>query len=737
MTVLTPFHRVERLSATAAWCRCLATAGALALGAFSAGAQDDSAGRQQLRSLMALDLAELGRLQVFSASRELTSIEQSPSVVTLITAEEIRRREYKRLADVFERIPGFYNSRDAAQSLIAARGFAQNPNNNFLLLVDGHSINTVADEGIGNTHLMPQLHQVKRIEILRGPGSTLWGGDAANGIINIITFEGRDLATTGQPFAEVVIDREFSRPQSMVSFLGGMKLGDSGDVMLSVNYSKSDADFLTAYSIGGTGQRTELFQYKYNAWRPSHEVQLKARWGDFRLNARTARQPGYYRITVPRRDDDIRDFDFDFVEFGVASELAPTWSVDASAYYNRSEVRLRTYRPDGSLLTGATNPYSETGLTAVLTHRVAGSYRLKLGTQVARRNFGGQLVYRNGGEHFESLIGIEQAQGVFAEGEYSALEDWVFTLGARWQRNDFRQPGSDMLYRAAAIWQPAQHWSFKYLFNSGDVRPALARTRGSWANPLIIANPDYTKGPVAEVGPDKAQLAFSHDLQAMYAAGATRATLTLFRQDTKQYVVRANPFSVGTQTSGGIPIWRREINAGELRAYGLEFEAEHRASDAWLVYGNYSMALNRARETVLATGGSTPLNLITNTSYFAPDRRVTAVPKRLWNVGADWSPLEGHVLNLHYRGWSDMWGKTLTGSGIPTPFKHYGTEHIVDLAYSWRNVIRLAVDVQLYVKNVFDNQAGTPQAPRSGEIPGLGREIGVALTIRPASEPGR
>lgn len=95
------------------------------------------------------------------------------------------------------------------------------------------------------------------------------------------------------------------------------------------------------------------------------------------------------------------------------------------------------------------------------------------------------------------------------------------------------------------------------------------------------------------------------------------------------------------------------------------------------------------------------------------------------------------MLNLHYRGWSDMWGKTLTGSGIPTPFKHYGTEHIVDLAYSWRNVIRRAVDVQLYVKNVFDNQAGTPQAPRSGEIPGLGREIGVALTIRPASEPGR
>jgi len=223
MTVLAPFHRVERFPATAAWFRFLATAGALSLGACPAGAQDDSAGREQVRSLMGLDLAALGRLQVFSASRELTSIEQSPSVVTLITAEEIRRRGYKRLADVFDRVPGFYNSHDIGQSLIAARGFVQNPNNNFLLLVDGHSINSVADEGIGNNHLMPQLHQVKRIEILRGPGSTLWGGDAANGIINLITFDGRDLAESEHPFSEVVVGREFGRPLDMASFLGGIR----------------------------------------------------------------------------------------------------------------------------------------------------------------------------------------------------------------------------------------------------------------------------------------------------------------------------------------------------------------------------------------------------------------------------------------------------------------------------------------------------------------------------------
>src|SRR3712207_4802041 len=98
MRVLIPYRRtgVPRAAALLLG-RMSAMVGALAWGAGPAGAQDGRAEGQELRSLMALDLAALGRLQVFSASRELTSIEQSPSVVTLITAEETRRRGYKRL----------------------------------------------------------------------------------------------------------------------------------------------------------------------------------------------------------------------------------------------------------------------------------------------------------------------------------------------------------------------------------------------------------------------------------------------------------------------------------------------------------------------------------------------------------------------------------------------------------------------------------------------------------------
>ena len=364
MSIFAPCFRPPTARAASVLFQLMASAaGALALGVGPAGAQDNDAAGAQVRSLIGLDLAALGRLQVFSASRELTSLEQAPSVVTLITAEEIRRRGYKRLADVFDRVPGFYNSHDIGESLIAARGFVQNPNNSFLLLVDGHSINSVADEGIGNNHLMPQLHQVKRIEILRGPGSTLWGGDAANGIINVITFDGRDLVDSEHPFSEVVVGREFGRPLDMASFLGGVRLGDRGDAMLSVNYSQSKAEFLPATVFNSTGPRV-TDQYKYEAWRPSHEVQLKARWGDFRLNARSARQNAYYRNIVARPEDDTRDFEFDFVQLAIASELGPAMSVDASVHHNRSDVNRYTYRPDGSLLTGALSGYSESGLTA-------------------------------------------------------------------------------------------------------------------------------------------------------------------------------------------------------------------------------------------------------------------------------------------------------------------------------------------------------------------------------------
>jgi len=347
---------------------------------------------------------------------------------------------------------------------------------------------------------------------------------------------------------------------------------------------------------------------------------------------------------------------------------------------------------------------------------------------MTRRNFDGQWFLDPGNEHFETRVGIEHAVGVFLEGEYSAIEDWFFTLGARHQHNDFRQPGNAMLYRAAAIWMPARHWSFKYLYNTGDVRPALIRVRGSANDPLIITNPGYTTGTVAEVGPDRPQLAISHDLQAMYAAGASRATLTLYRQDTRNYVVRATPFPTGAVWDSGIPIWNREINAGELRAYGLEFEAEHRARDDWLLYGNYSVALNRATETVLPTGGPRPVDLVADTTYFAPNRRVTGVPKYGWNLGADWTPLENQVLNLHYRGWYDLWGKISTDSA--SPFKHYGTQHFFDFTYSWQNAFGRSADLQVYVKNAFDNRTPTAQAAHVGEIAGLGREVGIVVTIR-------
>ena len=134
---------------------------------------------QDLSNLLEMDLKQLGRLEVFTASRELIPIEEAPSVITIITADEIRRCGLKNIKEVLDRVPGCFKLPDLSLSLIGNLGYTQNPNNNYLLFVDGHAINSVADEGIGNTHLMPFLYQVKRIEVIRGPGSTLsmaWGG---------------------------------------------------------------------------------------------------------------------------------------------------------------------------------------------------------------------------------------------------------------------------------------------------------------------------------------------------------------------------------------------------------------------------------------------------------------------------------------------------------------------------------------------------------------------------------
>src|ERR1051326_1042640 len=152
--------------------------------------------QQPASDLSELPLEQLATIKVYSASRHLQAAEDAPSSVTVITAAEIQQHGYRTLADVLQTVRGFFVTNDRNYSSLGVRGFARpgDFNTRVLLLVDGHRLNdNVYDEGMIGTELPIDIDLVKRIEIIRGPVSSLYGSNALFAVINIITKRGDDL----------------------------------------------------------------------------------------------------------------------------------------------------------------------------------------------------------------------------------------------------------------------------------------------------------------------------------------------------------------------------------------------------------------------------------------------------------------------------------------------------------------------------------------------------------------
>lgn len=142
------------------------------------------------QGLMSMNLEDLGKVKVFSASRHFEDERRAPSSVSIITAAEIRRNGWRTLSDALQSQRGFYTSYDRTYPGLGVRGFLRpgDYNSRILLLIDGHRLNeNVYDSALIGTAFSLDLDLVDHIEIVRGPGSSLFGTNAVFGVINVIT----------------------------------------------------------------------------------------------------------------------------------------------------------------------------------------------------------------------------------------------------------------------------------------------------------------------------------------------------------------------------------------------------------------------------------------------------------------------------------------------------------------------------------------------------------------------
>src|SRR5262245_34482925 len=149
-----------------------------------------------------LSIEQLGNIEVpivEAASKYKQKTTEAPSSVTIITSDEIKKQGYRTLADLLRNVPGLYVSYDRLYSFLGIRGFNLGDyNNRVLLLVNGHRINnSLSDGAFIGTEFILDVDLIDRVEIIRGPGSSLYGANAFFGVINVITRKGRDMGGHG------------------------------------------------------------------------------------------------------------------------------------------------------------------------------------------------------------------------------------------------------------------------------------------------------------------------------------------------------------------------------------------------------------------------------------------------------------------------------------------------------------------------------------------------------------
>lgn len=144
-------------------------------------------------ALKKLSIEQLMNLQVTSVSRRPERLSQTASAIQVITQEDIRRSGASSLPEVLRLATNLQVAQvDSRQWAISARGFNGTTANKLLVLIDGRTVYTPLFSGVFWDAQEVPLADIDRIEVISGPGATLWGANAVNGVINVITRDAKD-----------------------------------------------------------------------------------------------------------------------------------------------------------------------------------------------------------------------------------------------------------------------------------------------------------------------------------------------------------------------------------------------------------------------------------------------------------------------------------------------------------------------------------------------------------------
>jgi len=387
------------------------------------------------RDLTQFTLEDLMNVQVISVSKKEQKLAKTGAAIFVITQEDIRRSGATNIPDLLRMVPGVDVARvDHSTWAVSIRGFNDNYANKVLVLIDGRSVYHPVFSGvIWFAQEMP-LENIERIEVIRGPGGTVWGANAMNGVINIITKSAKD--TPGGLIRAG--GGSNSQTDGLVQY--GGKIGQTGNYRVYGRYANLGKSDAATFAQPADSKRTQEGGFRSD-WNLTSRDLLTVQ-GEVRVvdggQTITGVILGVPPVTAtfgqPSTDDDgnlLARWTHRFLN---------GWDMSVQAYYDQSHVFA--FGPNNWATIGNVDFQHHLRIASRNDVVWGLSYRAN-----ANRFSGSSLVTLHPLERTDSLY------GAFVQDEITLTQTLSLTLGSKFEHNNYT--GFEIEPSAQLVWAPS------------------------------------------------------------------------------------------------------------------------------------------------------------------------------------------------------------------------------------------------------------------------------------------
>lgn len=416
------------------------------------------------------NLDDLLETKVTGASKYDQVARRAPASVSIVTADDIERYGYQTIAEVLGRVRGFYTSNDRNYTYVGVRGFSRptDYNNRVLLLIDGHSTNeSVFGSAQLGSELALDLALVERVEIIRGPGSALYGTGAMLTVVNVVlkrgnAINGRRAAASAGSFGKsnglLMAGIQTDRGLDVAAGLFGTRA--TGQDLFYPEYASDPATHGVARGLDG---------------EKSYGAVLSAYYGNFHfMGLTTSRQKdiptGAFGVTFGAPGAQTTD-KHQFLDLSWENEIATNVSLRVRASTDSYGYKGQ-YPASPTSFEGADDSWfggeAELRWDPRPNNRFTAGVEYRRDTRADYRNFDASQTYFRGDFPFDTI-------SVYAQDEFQVTDYLALTAGVRYDRYSTGQSAANP--RGALVYNATPSSTLKLLYGRAFRVPSIYETR--------------------------------------------------------------------------------------------------------------------------------------------------------------------------------------------------------------------------------------------------------------------